>query len=192
MAFLVLLERLAPEERLAFLMREVFACDYAEIARVVDKSEEACRQLVHRAHEHLRAGRRRFTAPPESKERLLGGFLAALEAGDKDALLSLFARDATWTSDGGGKATAAGHVLVGAERIVRFLLAVERKTRGLLTHRLASLNGEPAVVTHSSGRVLFTTSIDIDGDRIVAAYRILNPDKLRHVEGQPSSWRSDD
>jgi RNA polymerase sigma-70 factor, ECF subfamily len=79
MAFLVLLERLAPEERVAFLMREVFACDYAEIARVVDRSEEACRQLVHRAHEHLRTGRRRFTAPPESKERLLGGFLAALE-----------------------------------------------------------------------------------------------------------------
>jgi len=151
MAFLVLLERLTPEERVAFLMREVFACDYAEIARVVDRSEAACRQLVHRAREHVHGGRSRFSAPPETKERLLGGFLAALEAGDKDALLSLFAQDATWTSDGGGKATAAGHVLVGADRIARFLLAVERKTRGLLTNRLARLNGEPALVTAMAG-----------------------------------------
>src|SRR5437867_1825350 len=183
MAFLVLLERLTPEERVAFLMREVFACDYAEIARVVDRSEAACRQLVHRAREHLHGDRLRFSAPPETKERLLGGFLAALETGDKDALLSLFAQDATWTSDGGGKATAAGHVLVGADRIARFLLAVERKTRGLLTNRMARLNGEPALVTSMAGRVLFTTSIDTDGVRIAAVYRVLNPDKLHHIGG---------
>ena len=185
MAFLVLLERLNPEERVAFLMREVFACDYAEIAQVVQKSEAACRQLVHRARDHVHAGRPRFAAPPGSKERLLGGFLAALEADDKDALVSLFAADATWTSDGGGKATAAGQVLIGADRIARFLLAIERKTRGLmLTHRTVRLNGEPAIVTSRSGQVLGTTFIAIDGDRIVAAYRVLNPDKLRHVAGR--------
>ena len=185
MAFLVLLERLNPEERVAFLMREVFACDYAEIAQVVQKSEAACRQLVHRAREHVHAGRPRFAAPPESKERLLDGFLAALEADDKDALVSLFAADATWTSDGGGKVTAAGQVLIGADRIARFLLAIERKTRGLmLTHRMVRLNGEPAIVTSRSGQVLETTFIAIDGDRIVAAYRVLNPDKLRHVAGR--------
>jgi len=185
MAFLVLLERLNPEERVAFLMREVFACDYAEIAQVVQKSEAACRQLVHRAREHVHAGRPRFAAPPESKERLLDGFLAALEADDKDALVSLFAADATWTSDGGGKVTAAGQVLIGADRIARFLLAIERKTRGLmLTHRMVRLNGEPAIVTSRSGQVLGTTFIAIDGDRIVAAYRVLNPDKLRHVAGR--------
>ena len=184
MAFLLLLERLTPEERVAFLMREVFACDYAEIARVVDKGEAACRQLVHRAREHVHTARPRFTAPPESKERLLGGFLAALESGDMDALVSLFSRDATWTSDGGGKALAAGHVLVGAERIARFLLAIERKLRGLVTHRMGRLNGEPALLTFMSGKLLSTTSICTDGDRILAAYRVLNPDKLRHV-GDP-------
>src|SRR5437867_2437191 len=135
------------------------------------------------AREHLHGDRLRFSAPPETKERLLGGFLAALETGDKDALLSLFAQDATWTSDGGGKATAAGHVLVGADRIARFLLAVERKTRGLLTNRMARLNGEPALVTSMAGRVLFTTSIDTDGVRIAAVYRVLNPDKLHHIGG---------
>jgi RNA polymerase sigma-70 factor, ECF subfamily len=181
MAFLVLLERLTPEERVAFLMRDVFASDYAEIARVVDKEVAACRQLVHRAREHVHAGRPRFAAPAESKERLLGGFLAALEAGDMDALVSLFSQDATWTSDGGGKAVAAGHVLVGAERIARFLLAIERKTRGLLTRRMERLNGEPALMAFSSGRVVFTTFIRTDGDRILAAYCVLNPDKLRHV-----------
>ncbi|HEV8700703.1 MAG TPA: RNA polymerase sigma factor SigJ [Candidatus Polarisedimenticolia bacterium] len=184
MAFLVLLERLTPEERVAFLMREVFACDYAEIAQVAQKSEAACRQLVHRAREHVHAGRPRFAAPPESKERLLDGFLAALEADDKDALVSLFAQDATWTSDGGGKVTASRHVLVGADRIARFLLAIERKIRGLvLTHRTVRLNGEPTLVTSRSGQVVWTTSIATDGDRIVSAYRVLNPDKLRHVEG---------
>jgi len=184
MAFLVLLERLSPEERVAFLMREVFACGYAEVAQVVQKSEAACRQLVHRAREHVQTGRPRFAAPPESKDRLLGSFLAALQADDKDALVSLFAHDATWTSDGGGKVTAAGHVLVGSDRIARFLLAIERKIRGLLlTHRVVRLNGEPAIVTSRSGQVLGTTFIATDGDRIVAAYRILNPDKLRHVEG---------
>lgn len=83
----------------------------------------------------------------------------------------------------GDKVPAARHVLVGAERIARFLLAVERKTRGLLTHRLARLNGEPALVTFRSGQLAFTTSIDTDGTRIVAVFRVLNPDKLRHVGG---------
>ncbi len=181
-AFMVLLERLTPEERVAFLLREVFGAEYAEVARVVDKSEPACRQLVHRAREHLRAGRPRFAAPPGTKERLLGGFIAALEAGDQPSLVSLLAPDVTWTSDGGGKVAAAGKVLVGAQRIARFLLTIERKFGGILTHRLAWLNGEPTLVSSHSGEVVFTTSIDTDGQRILAFYRMLNPDKLRHVD----------
>src|SRR5437764_9105253 len=103
MAFLVLLERLAPEERAAFLLRDVFGCEYEEIARTLAKSQAAARQTVHRARERVRTNRPRFSAPPEAKERLLGRFIAALETADKEAMLALFTKDVTWTSDGGGK-----------------------------------------------------------------------------------------
>lgn len=184
MAFLVLLERLAPEERAAFLLREVFDCDYGEIAQALDKSEAACRQMVHRARERVRQDRPRFAVPAAAKERLLGRFLAALEAGEREALLAVFAEDATWTSDGGGKVAAARNVLRGAVRIARFLLGVERKWaehKPRRTHRVELVNGEPTWVTYLDGRVYAATSFDTDGRRILAAYRVLNPDKLRHL-----------
>jgi RNA polymerase sigma-70 factor (ECF subfamily) len=184
MAFLVLLERLAPEERAAFLLREVFDCGYAEIAQVLGKSPEASRQVVHRARERARRDRPPLRGSLESRERLLERFLAALQADDRDRLLAVFAEDATWVADGGGKVPATRKVVRGAGHIVRFLLAVERKTRGFWTHRVGWLNGEPALITSTGGRVVCTTSVDTDGERVVAAYRVLNPDKLRHVGGK--------
>jgi RNA polymerase sigma-70 factor (ECF subfamily) len=182
MAFLVLLERLAPEERAAFLLREVFDTDYAEIARVLGKSEAAARQMVHRAGERVRGDRARFAPPPaEAQERLLGRFLAAIEAGDQDALMSVFAGDATFTSDGGGKVPAARRVLLGPERIARFLLGLECKYGDLVRHRIAWLNGGPAVVSEAGGRVAAATLFETDGERILAVFRVLNPDKLRNV-----------
>jgi len=181
LAFLVLLERLAPEERAAFLLREVFDTAYDEIARVLEKSETACRQMVHRARERVRRGHARFTVPAEAKERLVGRFLAALKAGDRDALLALFAADATWTSDGGGKVAAARRMLRGADRIVRFLLGLERKWPGVITHRVEEINGAPAIVGYAGERVYKVTSFDCDANRIFAAYSVLNPDKLRRL-----------
>ena len=103
MAFLVLLERLAPEERAAFLLREVFDAGYDEIARILDKTEPAVRQVVHRAKARVREGRSRFSPPAEKQAELLQRFLDALAADDKEGMLALFAPDATFTSDGGGK-----------------------------------------------------------------------------------------
>jgi len=183
MAFLVLLERLAPEERAALLLRDVFDWGYDEIARVLEKGEAACRQLVHRARERVRRDRPRFPVPADAKERLLDRFLAALAADDEEALLSLVAADVTFTGDGGDKMPSVRRVVRGASRVVRLLLGYERKGRGLVTHRLAWLNGEPTVVTSAGGRVVFTTSFDTDGERILACYRVLNPDKLRRVGG---------
>lgn len=183
MAFLVLLERLAPEERAAFLLREVFDTGYGEISRALRRSEAACRQLVHRARERVRGPRSRFPVPPETRERLLERFLTALGADDQEALLQLVAEDATWTSDGGGKVPSTRRVVRGAARIVRLVLGFERKGRGLVRHRVAWVNGEPAIVTHAGDRCLFTTSVETDGERLLAFYRVLNPDKLRHVEG---------
>ncbi len=182
MAFLVLLEKLGPEERAAFLLREVFDAGYPEIARVLGKSQAACRQLVHRARVRVRGDRVRQVVPAETKERLLERFLAALAADDQEALLSLVAEDATWTSDGGGKVPATRRVIFGAGRIVRLLLGLERKGRGLVRHTVAWINGEPALRTYAGNRLLFTTAVESDGQRLLAFYRVLNPDKLHHAE----------
>jgi RNA polymerase sigma-70 factor (ECF subfamily) len=181
MAFLVLLERLAPEERAALLLRDVFDSDYAEIARVLGKNEPAARQMVHRARQRVRGGRARFTVPHETRERLIERFLAALAADDQDTLLSLVAPDATWTSDAGGNVPAVRNVLHGAERIARFALGVERKWRALLRHEVAWINGEPAIVSYMGERLVFTTSVETDGERLLAFYRVLNPEKLTHA-----------
>jgi RNA polymerase sigma-70 factor (ECF subfamily) len=182
MAFLVLLERLSPQERAALLLHDVFDSGYDEIARVLEKSEAACRQLVHRARERVRGDRARFAVAPDTKQQLLERLLAALVADDQDAVLALVADDATYISDGGGKVSATRNIVRGADHISRLLLGVDRKQRGLVTHRITSVNGEPAIATYYEGRVIYTTSVAIDGDKFVAIYRVLNPDKLRHAE----------
>jgi RNA polymerase sigma-70 factor (ECF subfamily) len=183
MAFLVLLERLGSEERAAFLLHDVFDAGYPEIARVLDRTETACRQLVHRARLRVRGDRVRFPVPSETHERLLEEFLDALRSDDQEAMLSLIAPDATWTSDGGGKVPSTRRIVSSAPRIVRLVLGYERKTRRSLRHELALINGEPVVVTRAGERIVFTTAAATDGKRLVAFYRMLNPDKLRHAEG---------
>jgi len=183
MAFLVLLERLGPEERAAFLLREVFDAGYDEIARILDKSEPAVRQTVHRAKMRVREGRPRVAAPApvEKQEALLHRFLDALATDDKDAMLAMFAPDATFMSDGGGKIPATRRTLEGPDRITRFFFGLERKYPGALTHQVIELNGQPAIGSYRDGVLQMTTSFETDGDRILAIYRLLNPDKLAHL-----------
>ena len=181
MAFLVLLERLAPEERAAFLLREVFDAEYGEIARVLERSEPACRQMVHRARARVRDDRARFAVPQETRERLVERFIAAVEAGDQESLLALVAPDATWTSDGGGKVSASRRVIRGRERIVRLVLGVERKWGAMVRHEIRWLNGDPTIVTMFGDHVGSTTSFETDGERLVGFYRVLNPEKLKHL-----------
>jgi RNA polymerase sigma-70 factor (ECF subfamily) len=183
MAFLVMLERLAPEERAALLLRDVFDADYGEIARVLEKNEAATRQMVHRARTRVRSDRARFTVAPDTKEQLVERFLSALQANDLDALLALVGDDATFTADGGGRVQAVRNTLHGADHIVRFLLGIERKYGSGLRHEIVWINGEPAVATYPSTNdgLYCTTSFETDGERIVGFYRVLNPDKLRNA-----------
>ncbi len=183
MAFLVLLERLGPEERAALLLHDVFDWGYDEIARTLEKSEAACRQLVHRARERVRRVGPRFPVPGNAKERLLGRFLDALAADDEQEVLALLAEDATFAADGGGRVPSVRREVRGAERVAKLLLGYERKGRGLVTHRIRWLNGEPAIVTSVGNQVVFTTSVETDGERIFACYRVLDPEKLRRVGG---------
>jgi RNA polymerase sigma-70 factor, ECF subfamily len=180
MAFMVLLERLAPEERAAFLLHEVFDCGYADLARILDKSEAACRQIVSRARERVRTDRKRFDAPPGAKEQLLRRFTAALAARDERALMELFAPDATWTADGGGRVPASMRPVAGNDRIARLVLGLTRDVTGWTMH-VATVNGEPGLHVRVHGQLAGVMSVALDGDRIAAVYVVVNPDKLQQM-----------
>src|SRR5262249_47279756 len=125
MAFLVLLERLSPVERAVFLLHEVFDFDYAEIARVVDKTEANCRQILARARKHVGAPRQRFEADPTQATRLVERFTQAARAGDLEGLLGVLAEDITLWADGGGKVPGAALKPVhGATPVARFAVGI--------------------------------------------------------------------
>ena len=188
MAFMLLLERLAPVERAAFLLHDVFDCDYPEIARILRKSEAASRQIVHRARERVRSDRQRFRAGEEDRRRLIEKFVEASHAGDEATLLSLFAEEATLTSDGGGVVPAARKVVRGRKRITRLYLVLARRLGRRLTQSVLPINGEPGLVTFLDGNPLSAISFETDGRSILAVYTVLNPEKLkgiRPLEGAP-------
>jgi RNA polymerase sigma-70 factor, ECF subfamily len=178
-AFLVLLERLGPEERAAFLLHDVFDFDYREIATVLDKGEDACRQIVHRARMRVRSERKRFEVTEAAKANLLRRFTEALNARDQETLRALFAPDAEWTADGGGRVAAAPRPIVGAEQIVRLVLRLrEWLQRDSATMELVDVNGETGLCVRANDRVTAIMSILGDGEHIHAVYAVVNPDKL--------------
>jgi RNA polymerase sigma-70 factor (ECF subfamily) len=182
-AFLVLLERLAPEERAAFLLHDVFDCGYPEIAGLLGKSEAASRQIVHRARGRVRGEQQRFHATEAARVRMLKTFVAAVEARDEQTLLQLLAPDATWTADGGGKAAAVPHPIEGAPAIVKLLLGLQKRfARDGVTMHLGSINGETGLLISLGDRVGAAITIVTDGERITSAYAVVNPDKLPTVQ----------
>jgi RNA polymerase sigma-70 factor (ECF subfamily) len=185
-AFLRMLERLSPEERAALLLRDVFDSTYPEIARILDKTETACRQLIHRARERVRRDRARFEVSQEEHRRLLDQFSAAMHTADESALRALFATHATVTSDGGGKAAAATRPVEGNDRVARLFAGVARN-RGRLLFIAVSVNGEPGLVMWAGGRLLSVMAIRAEGGRILELYSMMNPDKLKHVETHPDT-----
>ena len=181
MAYMVLLERLTPVERAAFLLHDVFDCAYPLIANILRKSEAACRQIVHRARQRVRTEKSRFKANDAALRSLINQFLAAADAGDDVALLSLFATDATLTSDGGGVVPAARKVVYGRSRIARLYLQIAKKLGNRLRHEILTINGEPGLVMYVDGALFSTTSFETDGHSITALYTVLNPEKLSRL-----------
>ncbi len=183
-AFLLMLERLTPLERAAFLLREVFDYDYAKVAEVLDRSEASCRQLVTRARKHLASEHLRFDPDESLRDDLLERFMAAAEEGDLEAFEELLARDAVLYADGGGKVTAARRPLVGARRIGRAFSAVTRKLRrrGVVDAQAVMVNGQPGrILRGADGEVWQVLSVDVVDGRIQTVRIMRNPDKLRHV-----------
>ncbi len=178
-ALLVVLESLTPDERAAFLLHDVFDSDYPEVATVLGKSEAACRQLVHRARTQVRQRKTRFTATPEASRALIERFVQGMRTQDHAALLALFAEDAQWTADGGGKVHAANKVLRGPRALTRLAVAVWRVY--IQNHRIepVQVNGAPGLLLRDAGGVRSVMAFETDGTRIHAVYSVLNPDKLR-------------
>jgi RNA polymerase sigma-70 factor (ECF subfamily) len=181
MAFLVLLERLSPIERAVFLLHEVFDFEYAEIARIVDKTEANCRQLLARARKRVGAPHARFDADRAQVDRLMDRFTQAAGEGDIDGLLAVLAEDITLWADGGGKVRGAAlKPLRGSAAVARFVVGVIRRfVPAERTMRQAQINGQPGFVIYVSGRPLAALAFEIRTDRIHSIYAIGNPDKLQ-------------
>lgn len=176
-AFLALLEQLKPDERAAFLLKDVFDYDYPEIAPLLEHSPANCRQLVHRARQRLQAGKPRFDVSPAQHRDLLTRFMEASQRGDQAAILSLLHANAEMVSDGGGRVTAALRPLLGAERIAQLYWAIARRN-GAHPARLGYVNGEPAILRFQGAHLHSITLVSIDGERIAQVLSVLNPEKL--------------
>lgn len=184
LSFLLLLERLSPEERAAFLLREVFDYSHAETAAMLGIGEDACRQRVHRAKQRLREDRPRQSMPNiDTQRRLLERFMQALQQPDMSTLRALFAEDATSVSDGGGLARATLHPLHGAERLARLYMqiALQQHQYGGVRHEIRQLNGTPALFGWHGDTLISASWIDDDGERITAIHSLRHPGKLARI-----------
>jgi RNA polymerase sigma-70 factor (ECF subfamily) len=181
MAFMWVLERLSPEERAAFLMRQVFEHEYADIADMLGKSEAACRQMVHRAQQRVQQQQPRFAVPREQHQALLGRFMAAAQNGDRAAMKTLLADDVQLVADGGGKVNSYLRVLHGAGRVAGSFWSLEHQYPQQVMYRQARINGEPGLLRYVGGKLESAQSFLIDNDRIVAVFIVRNPDKLAGV-----------
>lgn len=194
LALLWSLERLAVEERAAFVLSQVFETPYADIARTLDKSEPACRQLVSRARQRVRDASPRFDTTAEQLERALLSFAAAAASGDKEEVLRLLAPDVLGLTDGGGVVSAARIPLEGAERVAQVFTHIARKraaAAGAL--ELLSVNGQPALAQLAGDEddMIFTLRLDQYG-KICWLYTLRNPRKLASVRAQHRRQRRGD
>lgn len=183
-AFLVLLERLAPVERAVFLLHDVFDLEYDEIARIVEKSETNCRQILSRARERVGAPRARFAGDAKKAEQLLARFNTAANGGDLEGLVALLADDITLWVDGGGKAKGAlPRPVSGATPVAKVLINTMRRVHADGTVlRPARVNGRPAMIAYAAGTAPQAVVIlELGRERVEGIYVVANPDKLQGI-----------
>lgn len=180
-AFLTLLERLAPEARAAFLLREVFDADYGDVAQALGKTESACRQIVHRARAQLKDERPRHIVSREDQLRLMRGFAEAASSGRFDELKSLLAEDAQLVGDGGGKVPSFGVPIVGDRRIAQLFYATHRRFGDAVRFEVVVLNGQWGLLRFIDGVLESAQSFVTDGQRIQRLHVQRNPDKLARI-----------
>jgi RNA polymerase sigma-70 factor (ECF subfamily) len=181
MALMTAMERLSPAERAALLLHDVFDHDYAEVAAVLDRNEAACRQLVSRARRRVRRPERERSVAAEQHRRLLNEFLQAAASADYEGLKRVLREDVAFHSDGGGKAVAAGKVLMGADVVARFFVGVVQRSGGRFDREVVNwcwYNGAPGAVIVEDGRAVTAFCLRVEDGRIAELYALRNPDKL--------------
>jgi RNA polymerase sigma-70 factor (ECF subfamily) len=190
LALLVTLERLNPVERAVFLLRDVFDFDYAEIAETVGKEETNCRQIASRARGRVGEPARRYRATREEEDELLRAFVAAAWGGDLEGLKGLLARDAILWTDGGGRVKAALQPVYGAIRIARFLIGIAGKEPPGVRILPVRVNGDPGLRTDTASGPRGVVAFELAEGSIVGIRIVVNPDKLRHLEGRNTQRRN--
>lgn len=179
MALLVVLETLSPLERAVFVLREVFDVPYDEIADGLDRSPEAVRQTAHRAREHVRARRPRFSQPDDAQRAAVERFMAACATGDTTALVEILAPDVVVVSDGGGKARAALRPVTGADKVARMLVGLSAKPETTaMAFEPALVNGALGGVWTVGGEPAMAATVEYDGERVVRVLLFRNPERL--------------
>jgi RNA polymerase sigma factor (sigma-70 family) len=194
MAMLVVLETLSPLERAVFVLREAFAMPYSEIAEILGRSEAAVRQLARRAREHVRERGHRFETDKATRQRVTERFLAATTSGDLNALMEVLAPGVTLVGDGGGRALAPLRPIRGAEKVARFLVAVQRpehvarffgttatEVAPYLGVRIAQVNGGPGIVVTYKDKPVTTIVLDVADGVVHTIHLVANPEKLLGV-----------
>src|SRR5450631_2921125 len=181
-ALLLALDRLSPLERAAFLLHDVFDMPFADVARMIDRTEAACRQLATRARRAVKDARPAPDATPDSHAALLRAFVEAVASGDVSRLAGLLRADAIALTDGGGRKSAALNPIMGADKVARFFIGLANKNAGRdISIKPIMINGTVGALVYADGELDHSLSVAIDGERIAAIYIVRNPDKLRHV-----------
>ncbi|MGB5786910.1 MAG: RNA polymerase sigma-70 factor [Stenotrophomonas geniculata] len=186
LAFLNVLERLAPDARAAFLLHDVFDQDYEVVARTLDKTEATCRQIVHRARLQLRQERPRYNVPQEVHQKLMRRFAEAASSGDLKAMKALMAESAVLIGDGGGIVTSFPKPMVGGARIAQLLYAPHLRRKEQLRMVPTMLNGRLGLLRYFEDVLESAMAFDTDGERIIEILVQRNPHKLLGL-GQPTS-----
>jgi RNA polymerase sigma-70 factor (TIGR02957 family) len=187
-AMLVLLERLSPDERAVYVLREAFGYAHKEIAEILDVSEAASQQILHRARKHVAQGRARREIDAAEARRVVEEFLAAATSGRTEPLVALLTWDAVAVGDGGGKVPARAKAFEGVKAVATFLRGLftpgagKRAVAGGSPELYATTaNGDPAVVAVVDGRVIGVMCLEVTEDGIAAVRSQVNPDKLERV-----------
>ncbi|WP_417513033.1 RNA polymerase sigma factor SigJ [Minwuia sp.] len=178
MALLVVMEALSPAERAAFILREAFDYDYADIAGVLQTTQANARKLVSRARAHVDDGAPREKPAPDIAIRLAAAFQKASADGDLTPLEALLHEDVLLRSDGGGKVMAALNPITGRQNVIRFLLGLERKSQGALDYRLAFVSGGPGFVITAGTDTFAVVSLATRDGRLSNIDLVRNPEKL--------------
>jgi RNA polymerase sigma-70 factor (ECF subfamily) len=181
LGFLHVLERLGPVERAVFLLREVFDVGYEEIAAIVGRSEDACRQTAHRARERVRAERPRFAVEPARRRALVEAFMVAVSSGDAASLERLLHDDVAMLSDGGAGRHAARRPVRGPSRVARLMVNLAKRLHAESVVDVVEANGELAVLVSRDDQPELLVEFEFDAGQLRRIHTVVNPDKLAAV-----------